>query len=114
MSAGIRWAFVLAGGLWVGLALVKGLRARPGRKLQGPLRTAFRPVHWALYALLAATVALTLASLIGLAPTLWAWNALLVLLVAGTFHAILHLWRHTTLMDGALRTITPRAFHKHL
>ena len=113
-DAAVRWVFVGAGGLWVGLALGRGMLGKPGPKLTGTARAAYRPMHLAMYALLAGTVALNAAALTGLAPTLWAWNALLVLLTAATFHGLFHFWRHTALFDGAFRMMTPRILHKYL
>ncbi len=110
----LRWAFVAGGGLWVGMAVLRGLLGRPGPKLTGLARSSFAPMHWAMYALLAAAVVLNATALLALTPQVWAWNSLLVLLVAATFHAIFHLWRHTALNDGALRMMTPKAMHKHL
>jgi cytochrome b561 len=110
----MRWSFVAAGTLWLAVMAAGGPLARPGPKLAGPLRAAFGPSHWALYALVAAAVGLNAAALLGRAADGSAWVALLVLLCAGAFHAILHLWRHTTLNDGALRRITPRALERYL
>ena len=103
----------VAGAAWLLLLIPRGPLALPGPKLTGVVRTAFRPAHWALYALIAVSVGLMAATFLG-APLLWAWNALLVLLVAGIFHAIFHLWRHTSLYDGALRNIMPRALFRYL
>ena len=110
----VRWVFVGAGGTWVGLAIIRGVMAKPGPKLQGLLRTAFTPLHWGMYGLVAAAVVLNALALLGVVAQDLAWTSLLVLLVASIFLAILHLWRHTTLNDGALRMIFPKAWHKHL
>jgi len=40
------------------------------------------------------------------------WYA--VLAGAAALHAVFHLWRHTTLADGALRRMTPEVLHKYL
>ncbi|MFO7759373.1 MAG: hypothetical protein R6V26_13030 [Roseovarius sp.] len=39
---------------------------------------------------------------------------LLSLVAVAALHAVFNLWRHTALMDGALRRITPRAIHHTL
>lgn len=110
----LRWSFVAAATGWVGIALVHGLSGRPGPKLSGAARAVYVPMHRALYALLTICAGLNAAELVGLITAGPAWTALMVLLVAATFHAIFHLWRHTTLYDGALRTMTPRALHRYL
>ncbi len=110
----VRWAFVLAGGLWVAVALGKGMMCKPGPKLQGRLRTLYPWMHRGMYALLAVTVALNAAALTGLAPHDTGWTALLVLLAAGAFHGLFHFWRHNVLFDGALRVMSPRFMHKIL
>lgn len=113
-APGLRWAFVIAGALWVGMALTRGLLGRPGPKLTGLALAAWAPSQWGMLAALAVTVAVNAAALLGLAGDEVAWTALLVLLCLATFHAIFHLWRHTTLNDGALRTMMPRIWHKYL
>lgn len=110
----LRWVFVLAGGVWVGMAMMRGIRAKPSPKLSGILRSSFRAQHFAMYALVGIAVLINLGALLDLLPLVWGWNVLLVLLVAGTFHGIFHFWRHTALMDGALRMISPKALHKYL
>jgi len=110
----LRWVFVSAAGLWVAMSLTGGMLGRPGPKLTGLVRSAFRPMHLALYTLLGASAAVNAAALLGYANAQAAWQTLLVLVVAGTFHAIFHLWRHTALYDGALRMTTPRIWHKYL
>jgi cytochrome b561 len=110
----IRWAFVIGGGFWVGMALVKGMMGKPGPKLTGTLRTAYPWMHRGMYAVLAATVVLNAAALVGSVPDHTGWTALLVLLAAGTFHGLFHFWRHNVLFDGALRIMTPRFMHKIL
>ena len=64
--------------------------------------------------MIAVTAVLNALELLGLLRPGPAWTALLILLAAATFHAIFHLWRHTTLYDGALNMISPKAVHKHL
>lgn len=110
----VRWVFVGAGGLWVGLSLAGGMLGKPGLKLTGLARAAYRPMHLALYALLGAAVVLNATELLGLTAPGMAWNALLVLLCAGTFHGLFHFWRHNALFDGALRMMMPRILHKYL
>lgn len=113
-AEGIRWAFVVAGAIWIGMTLARGMMARPGPKLQGAFRRWFRTMHAGVYALMAVAVVLNATALLDLTPLRWAWNSLLALLGVGTIHGIFHLWRHTALNDGALRMITPRFWHKHL
>lgn len=110
----LRWSFVVAGGLWVGLALGLGLLGKPGPKLRGGLRTAYPWMHRIMYALVAVAVAVNLAALLGLAPLDWAWQSLLVILSASALHGLFHVWRHTALYDGALRMMAPRSWHKYL
>jgi cytochrome b561 len=110
----IRWAFVLAGLMWIGMTLTHGLLSRPGPKLQGMLRTAFPWMHWAMYGLLGFAVLANAAALTGFAPIHTGWTALLILLGAATLHGLFHFWRHNVLYDGALRKMTPRFMHKML
>ena len=110
----VRWVFVGAGGLWVGMALARGMLGKPGPKLTGAARAAYRPMHLGMYAALAAAIGFNAAELTGLIGPGPAWNSLLVLLTAATFHGLFHFWRHTALFDGAFRTMTPRALHKYL
>jgi hypothetical protein len=42
------------------------------------------------------------------------FNGYMILAVAVMVHMIFHLRRHTALMDGALRRITPKAIHTDL
>ncbi len=110
----IRWIFVIAGIIWIGMALAKGLLAKPGPKLKGPLRRAFPWMHRGMYALLCIAVAANAAALLALAPINTGWTALLILLGAGTLHGLFHFWRHNVLFDGALRNMAPRFMHKIL
>jgi len=110
----VRWAFVVAGGLWIAMVLFKGMMCKPGPKLQGTLRTAYPWLHRGMYAVLAIAVGMNAAALLGLAPHDTGWTALLVLLGAGALHGLFHFWRHNALFDGALRTMLPRFTHKYL
>lgn len=110
----VRWVFVLAGGLWVAIALVKGMMGKPGPKLQGGLRAAYPWMHRGMYGLLAVSVVLNAGGLLGWVANEAAWISLLVLLAAATFHGLFHFWRHNALYDGALRVMTPRFMHKML
>ncbi|SEW25106.1 hypothetical protein SAMN04488515_1841 [Cognatiyoonia koreensis] len=113
-AEGLRWAFVIAGLGWIGVLLTGGLLGRPGPKLSGLFRAAYPWMHYGMYALLVLAVLANAADLIGLGSADAAWNSLLVLFVASIFHSIFHLWRHTTLNDGALRMMTPKIWHKYL
>lgn len=113
-AAFVRWAFGLIAVGWALWAMVKGVAAKPGPKLTGVLRRSFRTAHIGLYGLVGLAGAANLAALLGWTSVTVAWNMLLVLLAAGTFHGIFHMWRHTALMDGALRMMTPTIWHKHL
>jgi superoxide oxidase len=110
----LRWAFTGLAALWLAIMLAGGPLGKPGPKLQGWARAIYRPLHLALYALLGITATLNATELLGLTNPGPAWTALLILLVTGLFHGIFHLWRHTTLYDGALRLMTPRLLHKYL
>lgn len=110
----VRWAFVIGGTVWVGMALAKGMLGKPGPKLQGSLRAAYPWMHRGMYLLLGLAVVLNAAALVGLMPHDTGWIALLVLLTAGTFHGLFHFWRHNVLFDGALRVMMPRFLHKIL
>lgn len=101
--------------LWSGITLTRGLLGRPGPKLSAPLRRMYPWMHRTLHILLALTAIAMVLRLT--AQTVWwldAWTLLLITLAAGSFHALFHFWRHTALMDGALRLIMPRILHKHL
>ncbi len=113
-AVGVRWVYVALAVLWVAITLRYGPLARPGPKITGTARAFFVPAHWFLHGLIALSALLNAAELTGLITPGAAWISLLVLLSAGTFHAIFHVWRHTALYDGALRLITPRAIHKYL
>lgn len=110
----LRWAWVGAGGLFVGLALVRGLAGRPGPKLSGIARQIHGPSHWAMYGLVGLSALLNALALLGRIDEAPARTSLLVLLAFACFHAVFHLWRHTSLNDGALRLMMPRIWHKYL
>lgn len=110
----LRWSFSGLVAVWVGIMVSGGILGRPGPKLTGWARAIYAPLHSGLYGLLGAAATLNVAELLHLIRPGPAYTGLLILLVAGTFHAIFHLWRHTTLYDGALRMITPRRLHKYL
>jgi len=110
----LRWGFVAAGGLWVAIALAKGLSGHPGPKLQGAARASYAPTQWGMYGLVAVAVVLNAAELTGWIAPGAAWTSLLVLLSASALHGLFHFWRHTVLRDNALRMIFPRSWHKHL
>ncbi|PUB18769.1 hypothetical protein [Yoonia sediminilitoris] len=110
----VRWAFVVAGGLWLAMAVTRGMLCKPGPKLRGTLRTAHSWVHRGMYGVLALTVGANAAALLGLAPHDTGWIPLLVLLGAGALHGLFHFWRHNVLYDGALRNMSPRILHKVL
>ena len=110
----LRWSFVAVGGLWVAIAVARGLNGHPGPKLQGALRAGFAPAHWGMYGLVAVAVLLNAGELIGWIAPGPAWTALLVILSASALHGLFHFWRHTVLRDNALRMIFPRSWHKHL
>ncbi len=108
----LGWAFGLCGLGMGGLALMFGLLNGPGPKLSGTLRHAHPWLSRGMYIALAWVSANTLWSLLGgdvYGPPL---ASLYFYLMAGVaLHAISHLWRHTALMDGALRRITPASLH---
>ncbi len=107
----LRWAYVGAVAAWVGIAVLRGPIGRPGPKLPAAVRAAYRPAHWGLYGPLAVSAALNALELTGLAAPGGAWVSLLVVLSAGALHGVFQFWRHTALMDGALRLIVPKSLH---
>ena len=110
----LRWAFVIGGTIWIGMAIVKGMMCKPGPKLTGTMRAVYPWMHRGLYVVLAVTVSLNALALLEVLPHDTGWTALLVLLAAGTLHGLFHFWRHNVLFDGALRTMMPRFMHKIL
>lgn len=110
----LRWTYVIVGAIWVGIAIAKGILAKPGPKLKGLLRRSFAAVHWGLYAIIGTSVVINALALLNLAPKQLAFTSLLVVLTAATFHAVFHLWRHAALYDNALRMIFPPSWHKYL
>lgn len=110
-APGLRWLFVGVVTVWVGMALALGPIGRPGPKLPPSARAAYQPAHWLLYGALAASAALNAGELAGWIAPGGAWISLLVLLSLGALHGLFQFWRHTALMDGALRLILPRALH---
>lgn len=113
--AWLYWLFGLSALLMCATALFCGLMTRPGASLTGGLRLAHPWMHRALYLLLAWVGGLTLYDQVmdsHTARELFRWY--MILTFAVTVHMIFHLWRHTALMDGALRRITPKAVHRYL
>jgi len=109
------WAFALCGAGICALALAFGLMGRPGPKLQGAARIAHPWMHRGLYVAIAGVSALCVLHLLtGTPGFLEMRRATKILFYITMLHAVFHLWRHTALMDGALRTITPRFIHASL
>lgn len=111
----IAWAFALSGLGMCALALICGLLNGPGPKLTGTLRRAHPWLSRAMYLGLGLVSAATLWGLLeGTPPGPGLAQLYFYLLAASALHGIFHLWRHTALMDGALRRITPTALHSML
>ncbi len=110
----LRWVFVGAGALWLGMTGARGMLGKPGPKLQGAWRQAYPWMHRGMYAALFTAVALNTAALLNWVSLDLAWNSLLALLFAATFHGLFHFWRHNVLYDNALRMMMPRFMHKIL
>jgi len=109
------WGFAICGLAMTALALVFGLLGKPGPKLQGIARIAHPWMHRGLYLAIAGVSALCLMHLFTGSPSfLEMRRATKILFYVTMLHAVFHLWRHTALMDGALRTITPRFMHDTL
>lgn len=113
-AALLRWAYVIVGAIWVGIAAAKGILAKPGPKLTGILRRGFAAMHWGLYGLIGISVVINALALLNLMAKSAAFTSLLLVLAAATFHALFHLWRHAALYDNALRMIFPKSWHKYL
>ncbi|MEM1273742.1 MAG: hypothetical protein AAGF88_07995 [Pseudomonadota bacterium] len=105
-------AYGLVALIWPAVAVVKGLHGRGGRKLAPVGKAIHQWHHRMLYALSAASGAAAIAWSLGVPLALQYW--LFLLFLVSNLHAVFHLWRHTALLDGALRMITPRALHKLL
>jgi len=100
------WLLALHALGWGAVSAVWGMRAGPSPALKPP---AIRQAAWlgqigllALYAIGALLAAFDVA---GARPVL------LVVIAVASLHGVFNLWRATVLGDGALRRITPRAFH---
>ena len=108
------WVLAYAGVTlaWTGLALVAGLNGTGGPALTPALRHVHRWGHRAMLAAVAVSGVLAILWLAGRPVALQYW--LFIVFGLSMLHAIFHLWRHTTLGDGALRWMTPRAVHKVL
>ena len=113
-APGLRWAFVAAVALWIGIALARGLIGRAGPKLGPAIQAVYPWLHRGLYLLLAVSAALNAGELLGWLEPGGAWTSLIVLLSVGAFHGLFQFWRHNVLFDGALKLITPKALHKVL
>ncbi|MBF9031976.1 hypothetical protein HKCCE3408_16375 [Rhodobacterales bacterium HKCCE3408] len=97
---------------WPVLAAIRGLYTRPGPKLSPGLKILHRWHHIALYAGVFVSGILAALWLTGREVPLQYW--LFILFMVSLAHGMFHLWRHTALLDGALRIILPTALHKHL
>ena len=105
-------AYAIVGGGFVALAVIFGMLNRPGPKLQGWIRPAHVWAHRALYALVAWSAAAYGAEWYGQPlPGPTGREMIPAVLAATMLHAVYHMWRHTTLLDGALRLMTPKAIH---
>ena len=114
-AAAWHWAFGLSGLVMVAMVLIDGLMSGPGPRLQGTFRVLHPWSHRLMYLLLGTVAGAALYAQITGTPFLLPTKTWYLLLTAAmAFHAIFHLWRHTTLYDGALRRMTPRALHKIL
>lgn len=89
------------------LLLGCGSMAQRGPKPDRLLRRIHRAQHHAPYIALAVLTFFVLTDLQADATG----RALKVLVFFGLLHGALHLWRHSALFHGALRTIPPRALH---
>lgn len=108
-SVAVIALYALVALVWSGVFALKGPAHRPGIRLDGLARAFHRWSHRALYLVVFCAGLAAVAVLAGLAAPLR--PLLLTLVAGGALHAVFHLWRHTTLMDGALKLILPRAMH---
>ena len=107
-SVWLTSGFAALSGLWfTSYALGRGPLGKPGPRLTGVLRHVHRFQHHILYFAVAAASA---ASITVLEDNITG-RAMAVLLLLGLLHGIFHLWLHTALFDGALRTIMPKFLH---
>ncbi len=103
--------FAVISAIWVAsYVIARGPLGKPGPKLLGGVRTFHTAQHHALYLAMAAAAFFSVTARASEATG----RALKVLLFLGLLHGMFHVWRHTALFDGALRTITPRFVHKVL
>ncbi len=110
-SSALIAAFSGLTALWLlTYVLGRGPMGKPGPKLKGWLGSVHHLQHHALYLAMATASILVIWHLEATATG----RALKVLLFLGLLHGTFHLWRHTALYDGALRTITPRTLHRFL
>lgn len=111
----LMWGFAVSGLAMGALALLRGLMNGPGPKLQGIMRAVHPWSGRVIYLFLAYVSGATLLALLDRplgGPALgWLYQ---VLFSASLLHGIFHMWRHTALGDGALRRMSPTAFHKVL
>jgi len=108
-----KWGFGVLTALWAVGFGAYGLMASPGPALSGWLRKTFIPAHIALSILPAIVAVMVLKAEPGPLPD-HIQLMIMVTLAAGTAHGMFHIWRHTSLRDGALRNITPRFLHPFL
>jgi len=107
-SVWLTTGFAALSGLWfTSYALGRGPLGKPGPKLTGVLRPVLPFQHHILYFAMAAA---SVASIAVLEDNITG-RAMAVLLLLGLHHGIFHLWRHTALSDGVLRTIMPKFLH---
>ena len=112
-TAFVKWGLIIVVGVWVIGFGSFGMMAKPGPALTGPVRNYFVPLHLVMMGL-PLILAITL---LNSDPSPLAGSARTVALTtlgAGLLHGIFHLWRHTSLGDGALRNMTPRFMHGFL
>ncbi|MCF6443965.1 hypothetical protein [Nereida sp. MMG025] len=107
----IVWIYAVAGAVMVALAIVFGLMSGPGPKLEGIARVAHPWMHRAMYALVGLASGLLIMAQLGATPPVDPMLFVKIIAGAAGLHAVFHLWRHTTLMDGALRRMLPKAMH---